>query len=68
MQISNVLKIFLMIFLISCSKNIEKGSAINEKDLNLQVYEAYTLGLESLEEGDALYAAKKFNEAEILFP
>ena len=68
MQISNVLKIFLMIFLISCSKNIEKGSVINEKDLNLQVYEAYTLGLESLEEGDALYAAKKFNEAEILFP
>ena len=30
--------------------------------------EAYKEGLASLEEGDILYAAKKFNEAEILFP
>ena len=30
--------------------------------------EAYKNGLEELKKGDALYAAKKFNEAEILFP
>jgi len=30
--------------------------------------EAYKEGLENLEKGDVLYAAKKFNEAEILFP
>ena len=30
--------------------------------------EAYKEGLASLEEGDILYAAKKFNEAEILYP
>ena len=30
--------------------------------------EAYTEGMESLESGDVLFAAKKFNEAEILFP
>ena len=30
--------------------------------------EAYKDGLEELKKGDALYAAKKFNEAEILFP
>ena len=30
--------------------------------------EAYKEGLEELKKGDALFAAKKFNEAEILFP
>jgi len=34
----------------------------------LQVLEAYQEGKESLEKGDVLFAAKKFNEAEILFP
>ena len=34
----------------------------------MQVYEAYNEGKKSLEAGDVLYAAKKFNEAEILFP
>ena len=30
--------------------------------------DAYKEGVKALEEGDALFAAKKFNEAEILFP
>ena len=30
--------------------------------------EAYQGGLEALDDGDVIYAAKKFNEAEILFP
>ncbi len=60
--------IFLIIFLNSCSNNVEKKSVVKEKDLNLQVKEAYEEGLKSLEEGDVLYAAKKFNEVEILFP
>ena len=30
--------------------------------------EAYQEGLKNLEAGDVLFAAKKFNEAEILFP
>ena len=68
MLISNILKILLIIALTSCSKNIEKEKIINEKNLELQVYEAYTLGLESLEQGDALYAAKKFNEARFFSP
>ena len=41
---------------------------IKEKSLELQVLEAYQEGKESLEKGDVLFAAKKFNEAEILFP
>ena len=30
--------------------------------------DAYKEGVKALEEGDVLFAAKKFNEAEILFP
>jgi len=59
---------FIIIFFISCSKKDEKISTINEKNLERQVYEAYEEGVSSLEKGDALFAAKKFNEAEILFP
>ena len=66
------LKIFLfLIFLVlgnSCSKENIQKSTIKEKSLDLQVLEAYQGGLEALDDGDVLYAAKKFNEAEMLFP
>ena len=52
----------------SCSKKDVKESLIKEKDLELQVLEAYKEGKVSLEQGDVLYAARKFNEAEILYP
>ena len=65
-------KFFLFIsffaILISCSKEEIKESIIKEKSLDLQVLEAYQEGIKSLETGDVLYAAKKFNEAETLFP
>ena len=62
--------VFLIFFVLgnSCSKESIKQSTINEKSLDLQVLEAYQGGLEALDDGDVLYAAKKFNEAEILFP
>ena len=62
--------LFIVIFasLISCSKEKIKESAIKEKSLDLQVLEAYQEGMKNLEAGDVLYAAKKFNEAETLFP
>ena len=62
--------ILLIIFLItvSCSKDKVKKSVINEKNLDAQVFEAYQKGMDALEVGDVLFAAKKFNEAEILFP
>ncbi len=69
MHLKNIFLTILMFFLIiSCSKEEVKISIIQEDDLNLQVIEAYEEGLESLKEGDVLYAAKKFNEAEMLFP
>ena len=61
---------FLIIFLfcISCSNKEINENLIKEKSLDLQVLEAYKEGMEALENGDVLFAAKKFNEAEILFP
>ena len=56
-----------MVFL-SCSKKIEKAPVLSDTNLELQTIEAYRDGLKELKRGDALYAAKKFNEAEILFP
>ena len=61
--------IILFVVLVSCTKKDEiKKSVIKEKSLDLQVLEAYQEGMKNLESGDVLYAAKKFNEAEILFP
>ena len=69
MQIYKFFYLFLIIiFSISCSKETAKKSIINEKNLDLQVLEAYEEGMESLKKGDVIYAAIKFNEAEILFP
>ena len=62
------LLIIITIFIMACSKDLKIKSAIKEQDLNNQVLEAYKEGMNSLEEGDVLYAAKKFNEAETLFP
>ena len=61
---------FFLIALIcsSCSKNNIEKSTIKEVNLESQMIEAYKEGLKELEEGDIIYAAKKFNEAEILFP
>ena len=68
MKFNNFFILFLIIFLVSCSKDLTKKSVINERSLNTQVLEAYTEGMKSLKEGDVLFAAKKFNEVEILYP
>ena len=59
---------FLFLFVISCSKQNIKKSVIEEKNLELQVVEAYEKAFEALEQGDVIFAAKKFNESETLFP
>ena len=66
------LKFFLIFFLISfsvinCTKS-EKTSLIVEEDAESQMIRAFKEGYEEFEAGDALFAAKKFNEAELLFP
>ena len=69
MKLSNIyIIIFIFVFVVSCSKDETAKSIIKEKSLDLQVLEAYQEGKKALDEGDVLFAAKKFNEAEILFP
>ena len=68
----NFLKILLIFFLTSffltnCTKK-EKISLVVEEDLELQMIRAFREGYEEFKSGDSLYAAKKFNEAELLFP
>ena len=69
MKLINIYLILILFFFnISCSKNIVKDPIIKKKCLEAQVHEAYKEGMDSLESGDVLFAAKKFNEVEILFP
>ena len=67
----NFLKFFLLlltIFLTSCSSDKKKVSVIQNVNLEDQMIESYKKGFEELERGDVIYAAKQFNEAELLYP
>ena len=69
MKFPLVFFIITILFLnISCSKEEEKISIVEEKSLEMQMIQAYKEGLKELDKGDPLYAAKKFNEAELLYP
>ena len=68
LKINFILILLISIFCFSCSKDVVEKSVIKEKNMELQMIEAYKEGLKELNKGDALYAAKKFNEAEVLFP
>ena len=58
---------FIIFFLTNCAKN-EKKSIIIEESAEQQMIRALQEGYDEFREGDSLYAAKKFNEAELLFP
>ena len=65
----NYFLIFFFIFLYSCSqKSEEVTTKVKGDSLEIQMIEAYNAGVEALDMGDALFAAKKFNEAELLYP
>jgi outer membrane protein assembly factor BamD len=65
---ANILIILIFLFLNSCSKDKKKIDIIEEEDIELQMIESYREGIKSLREGDVLFAAKKFNEAELVYP
>tara|TARA_B100000989_G_scaffold291832_1_gene266872 strand:+ start:5479 stop:6309 length:831 start_codon:yes stop_codon:yes gene_type:complete len=65
--LNNFIQLILIVLLISCSKN-EKVSIVKEKNIETQMIEAFEEGYSELEDGDVLFAAKKFNEAELLYP
>ena len=69
MKLIKILLIFFLMsfFLNNCSKK-EKVSLVKEKDAELQMIDAFKEGYEEFKNGDILFAAQKFNEAELLFP
>ena len=64
----NILIILIFLFLNSCSNDKKKIDIIEEEDIELQMIDSYKEGIKALEEGDVLFAAKKFNEAELVYP
>ena len=60
--------IISIVFISACQNNDEKISIIEERDLDLQMIDAYNEGLNLLNDNYPLKAAEKFNEAELLYP
>ena len=61
--------ISLLLFLFqSCAKQEKEISLIKEVDQAQEMISSYKEGVKNLDKGDAFYAAKKFLEAELLFP
>ena len=63
-----LLSIFIILSLTSCSQKTEKVSLIKENNLEMQMIEAYNEALKEFNNGDVFFAAKKFNEVELLYP
>ena len=63
-----ILIAFLIIFLNACGKEKEKISIIKETRQDLEIITAYKEAYKALDENDPYFAAKKFLEAELLFP
>jgi outer membrane protein assembly factor BamD len=66
-----LLKLTILLLFIatnSCSKDEKKISKITEVNQEDEMISAYQEGIRSLDDGDAFFAAKKFLEAELLYP
>ena len=57
-----------MLLLNTCVKEKSNVEVIEERELDLQMIDAYQKGLDYLSQKDSIAAAKKFTEAELLFP
>ena len=57
-----------LLFVWSCADKTKKISEIVEVDMEMQMSNVYKEGYFELQRGDVILAAKKFNEAELLFP
>ena len=61
--------ILALVFLLSCKNNKQVVEPnIKDEDIDALMIQAYKEGLKELENGYGVLAAKKFNEAEILYP
>ena len=68
MKLRYILIITFLSFLNSCSNNEKDISLIKEASQDLEMVNAYNQAYEALEQNDPYFAAKKFLEAELLFP
>ena len=67
-HLSKLLILLILFSLNSCAKDKKEVSLIKELNQQDEMVTAYNEGIQSLRDGDAFYAAKKFLEAELLFP
>ena len=68
-MIKKLIFFVVFVFLCSCAQNSEEINTRVEGDsLEEQMIRAYKAGVIALEKGDVIYASKKFNEAELLYP
>ncbi len=68
MKTLNKIILLILISLLTFCSSEKKVSIVKEKNINTQMIEAFEEGYKELENGDVLFAAKKFNEAELLYP
>jgi outer membrane protein assembly factor BamD len=68
MNFLSKLIILAIITLNSCAKNDKEISLIKEINQEDEMIQAYKDGTKALEENDTFFAAKKFLEAELLYP
>ena len=68
-EVKYIIFIFVLLFLTSCAKEKnEEISLIKETNQDLEIISAYREAYDAIENGDPYFAAKKFLEAELLFP
>ena len=61
--------LLILLFLNSCSKDVKiSENIIKNDDMETEMIRVYKEGVEALRSGDANFASKKFNEAELLYP
>ena len=65
---SKLIIILAILILNACSKNDKEISLIKEINQEDEMIQAYKEGVKALEENDTFFAAKKFLEAELLYP
>ena len=68
MRVFTFIILFLYFLLSGCAKEESFIEVIEEKEIDLQMIDAYQEGIQALENQDGLAAAKKFSEAELLYP
>ncbi len=60
--------LLLFVYILSCSSKELNTTKIEEKSLEAQMIEVYNQAFKEFERGDVIYAGKKFNEVELLYP